>query len=495
MEYVIGVDFGTLSCRAVLVDRDGELIQSGMMEYPHGVIATARNGARQEPADYLMTMEYAVRKAARGYETRVVGIGVDFTSCTVLPVDEGFQALGQARLWKSHSAEDQSVRITALCGELGIDLSDQGGVVRSEMMLPKLLELKETEPEIYEKTASFVEAGDWIAWLLTGKKVRSTNMAGFKGLWRGDWPRELLQRLDLDEQLFEGAVAPAGALAGTLQPAWAERLNLPQGIAVAVSVIDAHATVFAAGLSGDAEMTLTLGTSGSYLTLSGEDAPVPGLLGKVKDGIFPGCYVYETGHSSLGDTFGWFMENCVPHSYYEASGGNVFGYLEQLAAGVRENSVWALDWWNGNRSPYANPNLTGTIFGLGLQTRPEHIYRALLESTAFGIRHIVELLEEGGIAIRKMYAGGGISKKNRLLMQILADVLGREVYVMDREPASAVGAAVMAAAAAGLWESPQAAAKAMSRPAAVLYSPDPNADYEAAYSRYLKTAEYMAHQD
>ena len=492
MEYVIGVDFGTLSCRAVLVDREGELIQSAVMEYPHGVISTANHGARQEPADYLMTMEYAVREAARGYECQVVGIGVDFTSCTVLPVDEDFQSVGQARLWKSHSAEDQSVRITALCRELGIDLSDQGGVVRSEMMLPKLLELKETEPQIYEKTASFVEAGDWIAWLLTGQKIRSTNMAGFKGLWRGDWPRELLRRLDLNAELLEGALAPAGSLAGTLQPSWAKRLNLRAGIAVAVSIIDAHATVFAAGLSGDGEMTLTLGTSGSYLTLSGENASVQGLLGKVNGGIYPDCYTYETGHSSLGDTFGWFVDNCVPHSYYEASGGKVFSYLEQLASGIQENPVWAIEWWNGNRTPYADPNLTGTIFGLSLQTRPEHIYRALLEATVFGIRRIVDLLEAGGLVIHKMYAGGGISKKNRLMMQILADVLGREVYVMDREPASAVCAAILAAAAAGLWESPQAAAKAMSRPATAVYSPDPHADYEAAYLRYVKTAEAMA---
>ncbi len=491
MEYVIGVDFGTLSARAVLVTREGAVIRTAAMDYPHGEIFTESEGVRQVPQDYLAALQHTVREVAKGCEERIRGIGVDFTSCTVLPVDASFQPVGLARLWKSHSGAEQAKRITGVCRELGIDLSEQGGSVSSEMMLPKWLELKEKEPEVYEKTAYFVEAGDWIAWMLTGNAVRSTCMAGFKGMWRGDWPVQLLQRLGLEPGMLRGDLRCVGDQAGVLSSWGAEFLGLPQGVPVAVSIIDAHAAILAAGCGPD-EIMLSLGTSGAYILLSETSAKVKGVFGKVMNGVLPGYYAYETGQASLGDTFRWFMENCVPHSYYEKSGGNLFSYMEGLAAEVRENPVWAIDWWNGSRTPYADVHLTGSIFGLTLRTKPEQIYRALLESAAFGIRQIIEEHEKAGLKVKKVHTGGGIGRKNKLFMQILADVLGRELTVSDREPAGAIGAAVLAACSAGLYADPEAAAAAMAAPPAAVYQPNPAADYEEAYGRYVRTADHMA---
>lgn len=492
MNYVIGVDFGTLSCRAVLVSQTGEQIRSAVMEYAHGVMDAPDGGALQMPQDYLDCLRSTVRQVARGYEEDILSVGIDFTACTVLPVDQELQPLGEAKLWKSHSAQPQADRINGLCRQLGMDLSTVGGKVSPEFLLPKLLELKERQPEIYGRTAWFLEAGDWLVWLLTGKKVRSACMAGFKGLWDGAWPAKLLQELELDEKLLAGEVLPAGSFAGGLHDYGAELLGLKKGTAVAVSCIDAHAALPAAGICREGQMMLILGTSGCQIMLSKEGPSVPGIFGRVMDGVLPGYYAYECGQACLGDLFAWFVETCVPQSYYEESGGDVFGYLEQLAAGIRNNRVWAIDWWNGSRTPYANAQLTGSLYGLTLATRPEHIYRALLETTAFGTRQIFELLESHGVKIGQVFAGGGIAKKNGLYMQILADVLGREIAVTENEPASAMGAAILAAWGAGLYQSAEAAITAMAKAPGKVYRPDPKADYEKAYARYIETADRLA---
>lgn len=492
MKYVIGVDFGSLSCRAVLVTQTGELVRSAEMEYAHGVIQTPNGGARQDPRDYLDCLRHTVRQAAEGYTQDIVSLGIDFTSCTVLPVDKDLQALAYARMWKSHSAREEADRINDLCKDMDIDLSDVGGSLSLESMLPKFLELKEKEPEVYERTAYFLEAGDWLVWLLTGNKVRSLCMAGFKGLWKDGWPSALLKRLDLDEDKLAGKILPTGSFAGRLSHWGVEQLGLRPETAVAAAVIDAHGAMPAAGLRSSGQMVMILGTSACYMLQTTKDAHVPGIFGKVKDGVLPGYFTYECGQPCVGDLFGWFMKNCVPHSYYQAAEGDLFGYMERLAGAVKDNPVWAIDWWNGSRTPYSDSRLTGSLFGLSLYTRPEQIYRALLEATAFGTRQILELLEHHGAKIGKLFAGGGIAKKNRLFMQILADVLGREIYVTENEPASAMGAAILAAWAGGLYESPEAAVSAMEKAPGAVYRPAPEADYEQAYARYVKTANHLA---
>lgn len=492
MKYVIGVDFGSLSCRAVLVSRTGELLRSASMDYSHGVMDGPENGAYQDPQDYLDCLCATVRQVAQGYEKDIVSLGIDFTSCTVLPVDGEGNPLSHARMWKSHSAQPQADRINALCKEKGFDLSCVGGKMSSELMLPKFLELKEKEPEVYDRTASFLEAGDWLVRLLTGNPVRSVCMAGFKGLWKGGWPSALLEKLGLDEEKLAGTVLPTGSFAGYLSVWGVEKLGLLPQTAVAAACIDAHAAMPAAGLCRDGDAMLILGTSGCYMLQTVKGAAVPGIFGMAKDTLLPGCFVYECGQSCLGDLFGWFMENCVPYSYHQAAEGDLFGYMERLAAGVKDNPVWAIDWWNGNRTPYSDSRLTGSLFGLSLSTRPEHIYRALLEAAAFGGRQILETLEKGGLRVGRIFAGGGIAKKNPLFMQILADVLGRELLVTENEPASAMGAAILAAWAGGLYEGPEAAVSAMAKAPGAVYRPDPTANYEKAYARYLKTADTMA---
>lgn len=492
MKYVIGVDFGSLSCRAVLVSQTGELVRSAAMDYPHGVIDGADNGAYQEPQDYLDCLCTTVRRVAGGYEKDIVSLGIDFTSCTVLPVDGAFAPVSLARMWKSHSAQTQADRINALCREKGFDLSGVGGKMSSELMLPKLLELKEKEPDVYSRAAYFLEAGDWLVWLLTGKKVRSRCMAGFKGMWQNGWPSALLKELGLDEEKLAGQILPTGAFAGTLSNWGAEKLGLLPETAVATACIDAHAAMPAAGLCQDGDAMLILGTSGCYMLQTEEGAAVPGIFGMAKDTLLPGFHVYECGQSCLGDLFGWFMENCVPYSYYQAAEGDLFSYMERLAGEVKDNPVWAIDWWNGNRTPYSDSRLTGCLFGLSLSTRPEHIYRALLEAAAFGGRQILETLEKGGLKIARVFAGGGIAKKNALFMQILADVLGREILVTENEPASAMGAAILAAWAGGLYESPASTVAAMAKAPGAVYRPNPAADYESAYARYLNAADTMA---
>ena len=492
MNYLIGVDFGTLSCRAALVTADGQLVKTAAMDYAHGCIDAPNGGVLQEPRDYLDCLQYTVRQVAAGYEDSIVSLGIDFTACTCLPVDSNLQPLGQAKLWKSHSAQPQADRIADLCRELNIDLTPYGGVVSPQWLIPKLLELKECQPEVYAKTAHYLEAADWLVWLLTDSKVRSACFARFKGQYREDWPKELLRRLELDESKLAGEVKSAGDYAGLLSAYGAEFLGLTPYTAVVASVIDAHAALPAAGICAEGDMMLILGTSGCNLMLSKHEAPVPGVYGRIMDGILPGYFVYESGTPALGDMFGWFMDNCVPKRYYDAAGGDLFGYLEALAAKVTDNPVWCIDWWNGSRSPYLDASLTGSLFGLSLRTRPEHIYRALLEAAAFNTRQIFENLERNGVAIRRIVAGGGIPKKNALYMQLLADVLQRPIHITDNEPACAIGAAILAAWGGGLYGSPEEAVAAMSKAPGSTVLPDPEANYDARYRRYCETADRLA---
>lgn len=492
MKYVLGVDFGTLSCRAALVTETGELVKTAVKEYPHGCIDAPNRGVLQDPRDYLECLCYTVRQAAEGYAEDVAALGIDFTACTALPVNEALEPLAMAKLWKSHSATDQAERVTLACRELGMDLSPYGGTVSSEWLIPKLLETKEREPEIYDACAWYLEAADWLVWLLTGQKVRSACFAGFKGMWKQEWPFPLVEKMGLDPQKLEGEVRTPGQFAGFLSPEGARMLGLTEKTAVATAVIDAHAALPAAGVCREGDMMLILGTSGCDLMLSRHDAPVSGIYGKIMDGILPGYYVYEGGTPCLGDMFGWFAENCVPYQYYKASGGRVFDYLEQLAAGVENNSVWAIDWWNGSRSPYLDPTLTGCLFGMTLRTRPEHIYRALLEAAAFNTRQLFDALESGGVTITRVVAGGGIPKKNRLYMQILADVLQKPICISDNEPSCAIGSAILAAWGGGLYTSAEEAVAAMSKDPGETYLPDPHADYQAAYARYCKAADALA---
>ena len=484
MNYLLGVDFGTLSCRAVLLDETGDLVATAARDYPHGCIDGENSAVYQEPRDYLDCISSAVRQVVKGREADVLSLCIDFTACTMLPVDAALQPLDRARLWKSHSATDQARRVTEACRELGMDLSCYGGTVSPEWLIPKILEIREDSPEIYEKTAWFLEAADWLTWLLTGQKIRSACFAGFKGLWQGGWPTDLIRRLGLEERFFEGQVRHAGACVGQLNAYGCRLLGLTEKTKVTVPLIDAHSALPAAGVYRDGDMMLILGTSGCELMLSKQSVNIPGFCGRVYDGLLPGYYCYEAGTPCLGDMFGWFTR----HLLQEEKG---FARMDSLAEKLTDNPVWAIDWWNGSRTPYLDADLSGCLFGLSLRTGPEHIYRALLEAAAFGTRRVLELARSHGAPVTRLVAGGGIPQKNPLFMQILADVLEKTIYINENEPASAVGAAILSAWGGGLYPSAEAAIEALAKKQTRCFVPS-GAHYGEKYRRYVKMSDALA---
>jgi L-ribulokinase len=485
--YTIGIDFGTESARALVVDAGtGRSLASAVAEYRHGVIDDRLPGtgqplgaewALQHPADWLEAMTSAVRQAVAQAGVpveEIVGLGIDFTACTVLPVQqdgtplalrEGWGALPHAwpKLWKHHASQPQATRVTELASEMQTAwLPRYGGRISSEWLLPKALQVLEEAPEVFAASDLIVEGGDWVVWQLTGSFVRNACAAGYKGLWhkRDGYPSD-----DYLTQLHPGlagfyrtrgggqAVVPAGARVGTLTPDWASRLGLSVDTAVGAAIIDAHAGVLGSGATAPGDLMLILGTSTCHLLLADREALVPGMAGVVEDGIVPGLFAYEAGQAAVGDTFAWFIDTLLPadlRAEAEAAGVSPHAVLEERASALHpgESGLLALDWWNGNRSTLVDAELSGLIVGATLSTRPEHIYRALIEATAFGTRVITDTLRDGGVAVRRVIAGGGLTR-NRLLMQIYADVLDAPIEVAAASQASALGAAMLGAVAAG----------------------------------------------
>lgn len=532
--YVIGVDYGTLSARALLVDTtSGRELASAEFAYPHAVlpldyfhgIRLPADTALQHPQDYLDALAFTVKSVLEQTKVdpaEVAGIGFDFTSCTVLPVSEDGTPLcfteefkgnphAYAKLWKHHSAQAEADEITALAeGENAPWLSAYGGKVSSEWLFPKLLEVLHKAPEVYEKTARFIEAGDWLTWMLTGTESHSSCMAGYKGLWNkqtGYPTNDFWGKLHPDFGNIIGTkvsekVLPTGTKAGELTPCGASLTGLKEGTTVAVPIIDAHAALPAAGVVEAGTLMLILGTSSCHIVMSQEEKSVPGICGTVVDGVVPGLVAYEAGQTGVGDSFDWFVKNCVPAKYAEeaaSKGVSLFSLLDEKAAryAVGESGVLALDWLNGNRTPYADYDLTGLILGMHLNTPPEAIYRALLESTAFGTKAIVDLYEEHGVEISALCAAGGIAKKNPFLMQMYADVLGKPILVAASTQAGAKGSAVFASVAGGCFNTVQEAAKVIADASDVTYTPNlqNTARYAKLYQEYKTLSHYFAKEN
>lgn len=485
-KYVIGLDYGTLSGRAVLVDvSDGTVIAQHTKQYTHGVMdkflpdgtALPVGWALQHPQDYLDVLEEIVpavmRKSGVSSEA-VIGIGIDFTASTVVPVDEtgvplclkaefASQPHAWVKLWKHHGAGSQAERMTETAKRRGEEfLALYGGKVNAEWGMPKYLELLEGAPEIYRHTDCIMECGDWIVRILTGEHTRSESVAGYKALWRkgeGAVSSEYLKAVNPQfeyfvKEKFGGRVVPLGTLAGRIKKEMADRLGVAAGTAVAAANIDAHAAVPSLGICSPEKAMLVLGTSACLITCSEKKAAIPGICGVVEDGVLPGLYGYEAGQSSVGDLFDWFVRNCVPERYEreaEERGLKVHQLLTEKASRLRpgESGLIALDWWNGNRSCLSDSDLSGLILGMTLATKPEEIYRALIESAAFGMRMIIDNFEQSGITIREVFVSGGIAGKNPMLMQIYADVLNRELHIGTSDQGAAVGAAIWSAVCAG----------------------------------------------
>lgn len=532
-KYSIGVDYGTLSARALLVDlTDGSEIAESVFEYPHAILASdffdgitlENTDAFQNPQDYLDALVVTVKDVLETSGVSpldVVGIGFDFTSCTVLPVDEKGTPLcfydkyknnpqAYVKLWKHHSAQQEADEITALAEKENAPwLSSYGGKVSSEWLFPKLFEVYHKAPEVYEDTFRYIEAGDWLVWMLTGRETHSSCMAGYKALWNKKtgypenefWAKYDSKFADIIGTKVSCNVLPTGTKAGMINAHGSFLTGLDIGTAVAVPIIDAHAALPAAGITDGGKLMLIIGTSSCHIVMNKEDKTVSGICGSVEDGIIPGLVAYEAGQSAVGDIFDWFIKNMVPESYVKEandSGKSIFSLMDEKASELQigESGILALDWWNGNRTPYADYSLTGMIMGLNLHTKPEEIYRGILESTAFGTRRIVELYEENGVEINEVYAAGGISQKNSFLMHMYADVLGKEIQIAASNQAGAKGSVIFASVAGGYFNTAKEAAEVISDKCEKVYYPNSEntEKYEAIYKEYKEFSEYFANR-
>ncbi len=528
--YTIGVDFGTESGRAVVVRvEDGAELGSAVYTYPDGVIDEHLPGsekplppewALQNPDDYVGVFKHAVPQAleASGVDPDdVIGIGIDFTACTMLPTKADGTPLCRlpelrdnphawVKLWKHHAAQPEADQINATARDMGRDwLARYGGKISSEWFFSKMLQILHEAPEIYHEADRMLEAADWVVWQLCGVETRNTCTAGYKAIYQdGKFPdKEYLAALhpelvDVVETKMKTELAPLGGRAGDLTAEAAAWTGLKPGIAVAVANVDAHVTVPAAQVVEPGRMVMIMGTSTCHMVLSDSLHEVPGMCGVVDGGIIPGMYGYEAGQSGVGDIFAWFVDHAVPPEYHQAArdaGVDLHQHLENEAAKQKpgEHGLLALDWWNGNRSVLVDVDLSGLLIGATLGTRAPDIYRALIESTAFGTRVIIEAFEKSGVPITELVAAGGLPEKNKLLMQIYVDVTGREFRIIGSDQGPALGSAMHAAVAAGAYPDIQAAAAKMGKLKDEIYRPIPEhqAVYDRLYAEYVTLHDYF----
>lgn len=528
--YVIGIDFGTLSGRAVLVDADcGSELAEAVMEYPHGVMdATLPDGqvlppkfALQHPADYTDVLRTVIRqvleRADIGAE-QVAGLCIDFTACTLLPLDRDGVPLclkpewahephAYVKLWKHHAAQPEADEINALAEARGEAwLADYGGKLSCEWALPKILEVLRHAPEVYAATDRFTEAGDWLSRVLTGEETHSAIFAGYKATWNAQSGYPSVAFFSALDPRLHGIVGTklsenvrhVGGLAGVLSADGAELTGLPAGLPLALPMIDGHAAMPAMHITGEGEMMLVVGTSSAHMINSPVRMQIPGICGYVEDGVIPGYCTYEAGQACVGDGFAWFVRNCVPAGYAEAAareGKDLHAYLRERAEKLRpgESGLVALDWLNGNRNILINSKLSAVMLGMTLSTKPEEMYRAWIEATAYGTRMIIERYEAYGVKIGSICAGGGIAQKDAMMMQIYADVTGKEIRVAGTRQAGALGSAMYAAVAGGIYPDIKAASDRMAPPDAAVYRPVPEnrTAYEALYREYRILHDYF----
>jgi L-ribulokinase len=532
--YTIGIDFGTLSGRALLVDtRDGTEVATAVFNYPNGVIDHVLPGtgkrlppewALQDPLDYIEVVKRTIPEVLRQSGVAaddVVGIGIDFTACTMMPTKADgtpLRALPEwaghphawVKLWKHHASQPQADQINETARERGEGWLDRyGGKISSEWFFSKALQILQEAPEVYRAADRLLEATDWLIWQLTGNETRNACTAGYKAMVQnGRFPdRSYFAALhpdfaDVVDTKMSREFAQLGDKAGGLTAEMAAATGLREGTAVAVANVDAHVTAPAVKATDPGIMVLIMGTSTCHIMNGTELQEVDGMCGVVDGGITPGLYGYEAGQSGVGDIFAWFVDNAVPPVYYEAAaeaGLNLHAYLEREAAkqSVGEHGLVALDWWNGNRSTLVNTNLSGLLIGMTLATRAPDIYRALIESTAYGTREIIEAFEDRGIAVKELVAAGGLPEKNLLLRQIYADVTGRTFKLAGSAQSPALGAAMHAAVAAGVYDDIHAAADKMGKLSDEVIAPIPEnvAVYNELYAEYKLLYHYFGRGD
>ncbi len=485
-KYSIGVDYGTLSGRALLLNLEtGEEVAVAIKPYTHGVMddklpdgtKLENDWALQHPGDYLEVLQETIPEILKKANVKaedVVGLGIDFTACTIMPIYKDGQPLcmkdkyksnphSYVKLWKHHAAQEYANRLNKVARERKESfLARYGGKISSEWAIAKAWQVLEEDESLYQEMDLFIEATDWVIMQLTGKETRNCCTAGYKAIWSkregypsNDFFKSLNPKFEhvIDEK-FSRDILPVGSKAGELTEEGAKLTGLQQGTAVAVGNVDAHVSIPAVGITESEKLLMIIGTSTCHILLGENERIVPGMCGVVEDGVLPGYLGYEAGQSCVGDHFEWFINNCVPKHYHEESlkqGKNIHEYLTEKANKLKagESGLLALDWWNGNRSVLVDTDLTGLFIGCNLQTRPEEMYRALIEATAYGNRMIIETFIENGVPIKELYAAGGIAEKNDMMMQIYADVANMEIRISDSPHAPALGSAMFGAVAAG----------------------------------------------
>lgn len=533
-KYAIGLDYGTLSVRAVLLNIETGIEEAiAIYEYPHGVmevqIPTGKRlpsgWALQDPNDYMEGLCDTIRSVmmqSMVSKEDVVGIGIDFTAATVLPVKADRTPLcslpefqdephAYVKLWKHHGGEEEALLIDRVAKERGESwLPLYGGKVSSEWMMPKILETIKHAPQVYDAADRYIEAVDWITWQLTGVETRSACCVGYKAFYRQEagYPsKEFFKALDpkmehVVEEKLDAPIKEIGETAGYLTEEMAETLGLLPGTPVGAGIVDAHASLIGAGITKPGNMMIIVGTSSCHMFLSETEAGVPGIAGVVKDGIMPGYYAYEAGQCCVGDHYAWFTENCVPESYkIEARKKDISIHqlLTEKLKGYKagQSGLLALDWYNGVRSPLMDFNLNGLIMGMNLLTKPEEIYLALIEATAYGTRLILEGFEEAGMPVDAVVLSGGIPLKNKMLVQVYCDICKRPIRLCGGSNASASGAAILGIAAADAsvtgYKSVNEAAEKLGRIYEKVYLPNPEnaAVYDQLYAEYKTLHKYF----
>ena len=482
--YTIGLDYGSLSCRGILVSTtDGTILAENEFVYPHAVIdhqlpdgtPLQPQWALQDPDDFRQALYHIIPnllKASQVQPSQVIAIGIDSTASTIIPVAEGLVPLCEQpsfrnrphawpKMWKHHAAAAEAVEITAaaVAQKLPVVVKS-GGAIGCESLMPKVLQIFHEDAETFQNTVSFFELCDWIVSLLAGREVRSTPLLTCKSMWtpQNGYPKgqpfnAITPKLAFHDDVHPVIAAP-GESVGTLHPSMAKELGLSENTVITAGQMDGYAALPGNGVADEGTLMMMIGTSTADMILGREWKDIPGVCAAMEDANLPNFTNYAAGQACVGDMFKWFIENCVPENYAQEArrrGISIHAYLSELAAASKpgETGLVAIDWWNGNKSCLNDSRLSGLIVGMTLATRPEHIYRALIEASAFGARKIIDNFREHGIPVHDIVACGGIALKNPFLMQIYADVFGMEIRTTTCTQTAALGAAIFAAAADG----------------------------------------------
>lgn len=536
-KFTIGIDYGTESARAILVDvSTGNIVASSVYQYTHGVITNKLpdtdielepDWALQHPKDYINALKRMVPKLMRESQAdpdQIIGIGVDFTGSTVLPTTTDGTPLALIddykddphawpKLWKHHAAQEKAERLTQLAFDRFETFLDRyGGKINAEWFFPKVWEMYDDSSSIYNAADRIIEGSDWIVWQLTGVETRNLCAAGYKALWSKSegFPLETFfaamdsNLTNVVDEKMKREITPLGEQVGELTEEAARWMKLKPGIPVATGILDGHAAVPAATVTEPGSMAIILGTSFVHMILSDKEFRVPGMCGMVEDGIVPGHIGYEAGQAGGGDHFGWFMRNAIPEEYKREARKrklSIYDMMEKKAAELEpaESGLIALDWWNGNRSILVDGDLTGLVLGYSLATKPEEIYRALLEATVFGTRKIFETFIASGVPINEIIVTGGAPTHNNLLLNILANVTRMEIKLAKCPYTSALGSAMYAAVAAGEsrggYATIQDASKKMAHLKEETFIPNNNdkKTYNRLYSEYTLLHDYFGY--